>query len=447
MHARLAAALVILPVAAAPMAAQTPSIELAHADTGSATAAPRKPAAPAPDAGTPPIAKAEAPKAADAKPLANSFVRTTKNGSFRLDVTGRVQGLYQLSSPDAHTNEILYGADYANKQVPESQSLFRIRRGRVGFEGYAYDPKYEYNVQVELAGPSLFLKRAYLNYRMLDGDVNVRVGKFKVPYGRQQLTSIFSQQLVDRSLVSDEFAKGDDDGAMLWGTPYDGKLEYYVGVFNGEGNNKNSQQDNVNQYAARVVWSPLGRFAYTGPALGAPSRFAFSLGANANLNGGWLYEVNGTTGMQSPLETCTAGICVVNHGDDARIRNVGLDAAAKWNRVSWIAEAFARRVDPLQSGLADIDARGWYTQAGAFVKPDRFEAGVRYGQLDPNRVQSNDMVTEVSPFFNVYLRGNDFKVQTDYTFLHTETTDGAAATPKPTTFDDARLRVQFLVSF
>lgn len=446
------AALASAPLLAAPAAAQGPSttaMQLAQGDTGTTAGASSRAAV----AATADSVRAETPKAAapaktaDARPLGNTLVHTNKNGTFRLDVTGRVQGLYQLSSPDARTNEITYGSSFTNKALPEETSLFRIRRGRVGFEGYAYDPKYEYNVQVELAGPSVSLKRAYLNYRMLDGDVNVRVGKFKVPFGRQQLTSIFSQQLAERSLVSDEFAKGDDDGAMLWGTPADGKLEYYVGVFNGEGNNKNSQQDKTNQWAGRLAWSPLGRFAYTGPATGNTSRFAFSLGANANLNGGWLYEVNGTTGMQAPIETCTTGTCIVDHGDDARIRNVGLDAAAKWHGVSWIAEAFARRLDPIQDGLSSIDARGWYSQLGAFVKPDRLELGARYGQLDPNRAATNDLVTEVSPFVNVYLRGNDFKVQTDYTLLHTETMDRSLPTPAPTSFDDARLRVQFLVSF
>ena len=101
----------------------------------------------------------------------------------------------------------------------------------------------------------------------------------------------------------------------------------------------------------------------------------------------------------------------------------------------------------LNGDVMTVTSRGWYSQLGAFVKPDRLELGARYGQLDPNRAATNDLVTEVSPFVNVYLRGNDFKVQTDYTLLHTETMDRSLPTPAPTSFDDARLRVQFLVSF
>jgi hypothetical protein len=367
--------------------------------------------------------------------------------TFKLKLTGRVQTLYQHTAPDGETNEKLNGESFGTRPAEQSTSLLRIRRGRIGVEGFAYDPRLEYQVQMELAGSSITLKRAFFNYRLRDADVQVRAGKFKVPFGRQQLTSSFQQQAADRSLVSDEFAKGDDDGLMLWGLPAGGRLEYYVGVFNGEGNNRNSQQDASDQWAARLAWSPLGKMSYTGPALDRPARPLFSVGANANLNGGWLYEVNGTTGMQAPTETCTAAGCTRDEGDDSRILSLGVDAALRWRGLSWSGEYFRRTVDPRQDGVAELEGSGWYSQVGMMVIPARLEGGVRYGQLDPSDARKMDRVREVTPFVSYFVRGNDLKVQADYTFLSTEAPDARTGGVDPARLEDGRLRVQLQVAF
>jgi phosphate-selective porin len=174
--------------------------------------------------------------AAGARPAA-AAERTAPADTFKLRVSGRVQSLYQYSAPDSEADAKLTGGAAGTRAQAQATSMLRIRRGRLVMEGFAYDPRLEYNVQLELAGQSVSLKRAFVNWRLAGAGAQLRAGKFKVPFGRQQLTSSFQQQLADRSLVSDEFAKGDDDGVMVWGLPAGGRLEYYAGVFNGEGNN------------------------------------------------------------------------------------------------------------------------------------------------------------------------------------------------------------------
>lgn len=376
---------------------------------------------------------AGAPRPAAAEPVTAD--------TFKLKLSGRVQTVYQYAEPDGESNAKLYGEAFGTRPEPQATSLLRIRRGRVALDGFAWDPRLEFNVQMELAGQSVSLKRAFLNYRLADG-VQLRGGKFKVPFGRQQLTSSFQQQASDRSLVSDEFAKGDDDGFMVWGLPAGGRVEYYAGVFNGEGNNRNAQQDAFDQLAARLVFTPLGRLAYSGPALEHPARLLLALGLNANLNGGWLHEVNGTAGMQPPMETCTASGCTLDHGDDARVTSVGADAALKWRGLSASAEWFRRTLDPRQPGLAEREASGWYAQAGAFALPARLEGGVRYGALDPDASREMDRVTELTPFVNYYLRGHDLKVQADFTLLRTEVPDARFGGTRATELREGRLRVQ-----
>ncbi|HEU4883509.1 MAG TPA: porin [Longimicrobium sp.] len=380
--------------------------------------------------------------AATVRPAAADTGRTVLADTFKLKLSGRVQTLYQHSAPDGDADAKLYGGATGTRPQAQATSLMRIRRGRLVMEGFAYDPRLEYNVQLELAGQSVSLKRAFVNWRLHGADAQLRAGKFKVPFGRQQLTSSFQQQLADRSLVSDEFAKGDDDGVMVWGLPAGGRLEYYAGVFNGEGNNRNSQQDGFNQLAARVAVSPLGAVPYAGPALEGSPRLTFSIGVNGNLNGGWLHEVNGAAGLQPPSRTCTAEGCTVDEGDDARIVHLGADAAVRWRGVSASAELFGRTVDPRQAGLGRREARGWYAQAGAFVIPARLEGGVRVGRLDPDADRTMDRVREVTPFANAYVHGHDLKVQVDYTLLSTEVADARAGGTRGTRLDEGRLRVQ-----
>ncbi|HEU0014307.1 MAG TPA: porin [Longimicrobium sp.] len=383
---------------------------------------------------------------AGARPAA-AAERTAPADTFRLRVSGRVQSLYQYSAPDGEADAKLNGGATGTRPQAQATSLLRIRRGRLVMEGFAYDPRLEYNVQLELAGPSVSLKRAFVNWRLAGADAQLRAGKFKVPFGRQQLTSSFQQQLADRSPVTDEFAKGDDDGVMVWGLPAGGRLEYYAGVFNGEGNNRNAQQDALNQLAARVAVSPLGAVPYAGPALENPRRLTFSLGLNANLNGGWLHEVNGVAGMQPPSRTCTAEGCSEDAGDDARIVHRGADAAVRWRGVSASAELFGRTVDPRQDGLDRREARGWYAQAGAFVLPGRLEGGMRLGRLDPDAGRTMDRVRELAAFANGYVHGHDLKVQVDYTFLSTETADARVGGTRATRLDEGRLRVQLQFQF
>jgi phosphate-selective porin OprO and OprP len=366
--------------------------------------------------------------------------------TFKLRLSGRVQTLYQHSTPDAEADRKLHGDAPGSYAEAQTTSLLRIRRGRLVAEGFAYDPRLEYQVQLELAGASVSLKRAYLNYRLRATDVQLRAGKFKVPFGRQQLTSSFQQQLADRSPVSDEFARGDDDGVMIWGAPAGGRVEYYAGVFNGEGNNRNAQQDAANQWAGRLVWAPLGRFPYTGSALESAPRPLVALGLNAHLNGGWLHEVNGVGGLQPPVRTCEASGCVTDAGDDARVLTAGADVALRWRGLSVSAEVFRRGIDPRQTGLAERSASGWYAQAGSFLVPGRVEAGVRIGALDPDRDRGMDRVRETAPFVNYFRRGHDLKLQADYTRLSTEIAD-ARQGGGATWLRERRLRLQLQFAF
>jgi hypothetical protein len=134
----------------------------------------------------------------------------------------------------------------------------------------------------------------------------------------------------------------------------------------------------------------------------------------------------------------------VHHGDDAIVRTAGADVGFRWGRVAGTAESFIRAIEPRGTGLATVEARGWFVEGGALVT-DRFEAGLRYGRLDPDTEVEEDRVSELAPYIDLYIEGDALKLQADYTLTRTERGPGATDPAVVTT--DRRLRLQLILAF
>lgn len=86
-------------------------------------------------------------------------------------------------------------------------------------------------------------------------------------------------------------------------------------------------------------------------------------------------------------------------------------------------------------------SQGYYAQAGYFPLPKRVEVAARYSSVDSNRDKSQDLQIEVTGAVSYYFQGHNFKVQGDYTNIHTQ--KGAGKEPT----DDKQLRVQAQLAF
>jgi phosphate-selective porin len=141
---------------------------------------------------------------------------------------------------------------------------FRFARVRAKLEGWVYEKGIEYEIQLDWADSSSIVQDLNLNWDASEKRaVQVKFGQFKVPFGRQAITSAMFQQFVDRSIVAAEYEKGRDQGLQVWGEIAGSKLEYRAGVFNGAGRQPlappPSGNDNTKyQYNARVMIQPLG---------------------------------------------------------------------------------------------------------------------------------------------------------------------------------------------
>lgn len=255
---------------------------------------------------------------------------------------------------------------------------FRIRRFKTKLEGWAYSRHLRYELQLNWPD-SRPLEDANISFDFTKGKglLAVKAGQFKVPFGRQELTSSGNQQFVDRSIVSTAFALGRDIGLELSGVALGGQLEWRAGVFNGAGRNVTANDDNKLQADARVSWQPLGTVKLTEGDLEASSKPLFALAAQLERNG----RVGGSNLLWDKW---------------------GTDAVWLWKGLFLFGEFFRAEHSP-ESG-PKLRREGWNLQAGYALVPKRLELAWRYAELDPSigtpRDQQREKGLAVGYFFN-----------------------------------------------
>jgi hypothetical protein len=279
-----------------------------------------------------------------------------------------------------------------------SKGSFRIRRAKTELVGWVWRPELTYELQLSWAGPepgastTSPLEDFILNWdASKDKRLQIAVGQFKVPLGRQELTSSNRQQFADRDLLSGEFSRGRDVGVQVWGLLGKGKVEYRAGIFNG---NPASRLDNDNdkyQFNARLMFQPFGDVRYSESDF--ESRGGKPLFAVAGQ-----YERNNQHGSTNV--------------DDLDTRILGVDAVFKYHGLFLFAELFARHRTPETSSA--FDSNGFHAQAGYFLIRDRLEIGARWAGYDPSDLIDDNDRTEVGGVVNYYLNRHNLKFQGDF---------------------------------
>jgi hypothetical protein len=272
--------------------------------------------------------------------------------------------------------------------------------------------------------------------------LQLQVGQFRVPFSREELVSSSRLQFPDSQLWSGganssgiAFIPSFDLGLMAWGwlLPND-LLEYYVGVFNGEGPNQIQNLDGYFLYAGRIAVNPLGRPRNFQESAVNLRQNAISFGINAARQSRQI-GVATVDGRQQPnLVTAT------EYGFDAALfTTFGLSA---------YGELYWRFTDETDYHAApSTESFGWLLQAGYFVPlpyvRDHLEIVARVQDFDPSTCLSRG-VTEMAQSasdcgirgiasatpeiyrdyqhtvaftggLNWYQFGHGFKIQTTYT--------------------------------
>jgi phosphate-selective porin OprO/OprP len=336
--------------------------------------------------------------------------RMTLGSNFYLELSNRIQLRYTHEFPDDAIK--LAGTESAG----DSKGSFRIRRAKLKFEGWAFKSWLGYEVQLNWPGISSanlanFLEDANINWDLTKGKKQfmVKLGQYKVPFGLQELTSSGSQQLVDRSLVSNAYFRGRDTGLSVWGVLGANKFEYRLGAFNGNGLTRSTNDNDKFQYNARVTFQPNGAVplgSYSGAhqsesdfetrALGKP---IFTVGA--------AFEQNDLANVATDLRT------------NIKSTLFEVDSIFKYKGFSATGAYIWGEREP-QITLPSYDTQGFYVQAGMFLKPDKWEIAGRYGEQDPNKSVARDKITEIRGGLNYFYARHVLKVQADFGQVKTE---------------------------
>ena len=337
-----------------------------------------------------------------------------------------------------------------DEQMPQNDG-FLLRRVEPTIEG-TWGPLVGFRLQPQLAGDSATLNDAYIDLRF-DPRATLRVGKFKQPFGLEQLQSTSALAAIERGLPT-ELVPGRDYGVQLQGEFAKSTLNYAVGVFNGGVDGRDAASanpDNEFEATARVFWEPFKNAANAWSGLGVgiansvgdvfgqgnnflpryrtPGQaqfFAYRNEAAADgLHRRWspqAYYYNGPLGLLGEYVTSEQEVRLVSGANAGRVKHLENTA---WQVVgSWVLSG----EDASYKGVAKpnhpftADGAGW----GAF------ELVARYGELDidddafplfANPATSASGVDAWSLGLNWYLTQN-LKLVTNYTQA---TFDGGAA--------------------
>lgn len=251
----------------------------------------------------------------------------------------------------------------------EGNSRFRNRRARLDIRGVLED-YFEYRLFTQFAGTAANLQEAWLMYKYFPS-ARLKIGQFKVPFSLESQYSSLWTDFIEKSIGVANLEPAEDLGAMIYGNPFGGRVEYAVGAFNGRARTLEDNNDN-SDLAGRLVLAPFKK---------SKSELLRELYVGGSVTSGHSDETLAATGFTtsggSRFATYSAG---TRHADH-RSRFGG--------ELQWIfgpgdikAEYLTTRFNAVERlGIKeDVVADGWYV-SGSYILTG--EKKVRDKWIDP----------------------------------------------------------------
>lgn len=347
------------------------------------------------------------------------FIRSG-DGLFELRTKAGIQAQFAVESLDSAGGR-------------ETEAAFLIRRGRLIFEGHAFDPNLTFKLQAGFDRGSVGLRDFYVDYAFVPGWLRLRAGQWKRPFSRQFLNSGLGQEFVDRAITHNFFNTGRDVGVAIHNGSPSG-FEYALGVFNGTGDSPRLSGDVVLDPSTGEGDITSGRFTNVPDVLhpAVVMRLGYNYGgikgySEADLEGGPLRFAVGASAL----------LDLDADGDDASGVQAELDYALKVHGFSTTGAVYVSAAQS-GSGFGDqsFDAIGFHLQVG-YVIAERFQPVFRYALVAPDG--SDNDLQEIALGFSSYFFGHNFKWQTDAALLSEQDPSGDR--------NNYRLRSQLQFSF
>ena len=320
----------------------------------------------------------------------------------------------------------------SNDDLKAESFEFRVRRLRLKFEGFVYDPRLTYYIQLSFSrgdmdwrGPenstvnnSPNVVRDAVIYYNATPSLRLGFGQTKLPGNRQRVVSSGDQQFVDRSIVNATFNIDRDFGFFAQLT-----RPYFIlkgAITSGEGRNSLNSNSGL-AYTGRVEVLPFGRFTdnndYIEGDLEREKTPKLSIGAT--------YSFNDRAMRQ-------AGQLGNDIYSNPAINNVEFDVLLKYSGFAFYNE-FMRRDSPHPVTVNEQDpsrARFIYNGIGflsqmSYLFKNNVEIAGRYSQITPSSdiyrntgfeelvadAEYGNRVQQIEGGVTKYLNGHRLKIQ------------------------------------
>ena len=320
----------------------------------------------------PPPAASAASWTFGVRPNGGGFFATSADGKYDFRLLGYAQAVGTLVN-----------GDFANTF---GSSDFRVRRARVGW-AMTFDNKYEVFIEYDGVPQTGNLVEARLNAKLIGDDLQVRAGKFVVPFSEEGWRSSRNYDTVERFIVINSLyglpALDTQIGVMLHGQLLaENKLTWYAGIWNGNASAAENNRDNNDdkELQAKVTY----RFT---PA------FRAGLGVDHSTEETQTLRLNSLTGTRFAAT-------------DVRGTRRGVDGDFFYEK-----GALSFRGEAMSLDFADTDAtlRGGFLQAGWFLKGN-YDGGIQpLVRIETARLGARNRDSSIDALtlgVNWYLSGN-----------------------------------------
>lgn len=364
----------------------------------------------------------------------NGFEFKTDDGKFSIALQNRMQFRYAMPfDRDPRSIDDL--------EKPDSSS-FMIRRARTKIKGHVMWPWLKYYFQYDWAQPVMRdLNLTVDKYPW----AKLWVGRGKVFYNDERVSSSGNQQFVNRSIVNDIFTVDRQQGVQVYGNLFPDTwhdVSYYAGVFSGLGVGERNNDDDDMMWSGRLQWNALGgELPFTQSDVEYHEKPALNIAVAAATNR------SKCTAFETANDSCRAlpGYEIGENGQ-YRLNQMMEEVRFKWRGLSILHEMHWKDVrDKLNK--QNTNMMGGLIQAGFFphylaaIIPKNLEFAGRYAFVDPNRDIDNDLQQEASGVMTYFLNGHSNKINFQVSHLIIEDpTTGLSAS-------DERFWAQWDVSF
>lgn len=329
------------------------------------------------------------------------FVIETDGGDNKLKITSRIQS--RLDYADSDADDVDPTLAFYNPRV------------RLKLAGNVFGDDWKYTFEADWGKGGTGLKDYRVDY-VFNDKLMLRVGQYKKPFYRQQMTSSGKMEFMERAITDKAFGAGRDIGVMLHNgiTKGDG-VEWAVMLGNGSKDNTTVGEVMHPLVVGRLGWNSEGLKAYSEMDLeGGAARFGIA--ANAIIDGPGVFEAADT-----------------NEGD---VR-AGADWIVKANGFAHSGGVLYSMAQTGEDYLSTLEADqfGAFLQA-SYVVDGKFGPAVRYGRLqalDDSEASTNEYVGSLTYIF----QGHNTKWQLDGSIIDNIVGDESVRTT------GARTQLQF----